>query len=113
MNQDCDVLVTTTQEKTPLKGILKTSKTRSSASRIICSPSSVGIRRTINTTLVRRSSNARRELRFDFPDEDKPKNNSIPSKLCKSPSPLREKNKLKRIFFSCIMGKTKSRNRRK
>lgn len=56
----------------PLKSILKKSNTKSAAHRIICSPSSAGIRRAKNTTLVRRSSSARRELRFDFDDENQP-----------------------------------------
>lgn len=54
----------------PLKSILKKSNTKTAAHRIICSPSSAVIRRTKNTTLVRRSSSARRELRFDFDDEN-------------------------------------------
>lgn len=54
---------------TPLKSILKKSAQKS-ATRIICSPSSAGIRRTKNTTLVRRSSSARRELRFDINDNE-------------------------------------------
>lgn len=58
--------------KSPLKSILKKSNMKSAAHRIICSPSSAGIRRTKNTTLVRRSSSARRELRFDFSDENYP-----------------------------------------
>lgn len=59
--------------RSPLKSILKKSNTKSAAHRIICSPSSAGIRRTKNTTtLVRRTSSARRELRFDVADENHP-----------------------------------------
>lgn len=59
--------------RSPLKSILKKSNAKSAAHRIICSPSSAGIRRTKNTSaLVRRTSSARRELRFDVADENQP-----------------------------------------
>lgn len=62
---------------TPLKSILKKS-TNKSAMKIICSPSSAGIRRAKNTTLVRRSSSVRRELRFDFNDENEMPVSDVP-----------------------------------
>lgn len=59
--QDCDDF---TIDRTPLKSILK--KSASKSARIISSPSSSSIRRIKNSTSVKRSSSARRVLRFDI-----------------------------------------------
>lgn len=53
-----------TIDRTPLKSILK--KSTSKSARIITSPSSSSIRRIKNATSVKRSSSARRVLRFDL-----------------------------------------------
>lgn len=58
--QDCDDF---TIDRTPLKSILK--KSVSKSARIISSPSSSSIRRIKNSTSIKRSSSARRVLRFD------------------------------------------------
>lgn len=86
--------------RSPLKSILKKSNTKSAAHRIICSPSSAGIRRTKNTTLVRRSSSARRELRFDFADENKALADCVMPSLKISREQLQTK---KRRRHGCLM----------
>lgn len=87
--------------KSPLKSILKKSNTKSAAHRIICSPSSAGIRRAKNTTLVRRSSSARRELRFDFSDENEPLADCAMPPVKISRDRLQTK---KRHRHGCLMG---------
>lgn len=105
--------------KSPLKSILKKSNTKSAAHRIICSPSSAGIRRTKNTTLVRRSSSARRELRFDFDDENQPLADCVMPQLKVSRDQLQTKKRRRRgclmsglLFGRCMSSQEKKSPRR-
>lgn len=111
-------------DKTPLKSILKKSITKS-ANRIICSPSSTSIRRTKNTTLVRRSSSVRRELRFDFVNENQspeneeiisiksqPRNNNSNGNRCKGTKSKRSGGCVKNFLLGrCITTRNKSPRR--
>lgn len=104
--------------RSPLKSILKKSNTKSAAHRIICSPSSAGIRRTKNTTtLVRRTSSARRELRFDVADENQPRANCEmpPLKIARDQLPTKKRQRhgcLMGLFGRCVSSrKTKSPRR--
>lgn len=97
-----------TPDSTPLKGILKKSVTKSAASRIICSPSSAGIRRAKNATLVRRSSSAKRELRFDFDNENNPNDQLVKLGARITRSPRKKRNRMKKFLFGCLSHENKS-----
>lgn len=103
--------------RSPLKSILKKSNMKSAAHRIICSPSSAGIRRTKNTTLVRRSSSARRELRFDFADENQVDCGMPPVKISRDQVQTKQRRRhgcLMRglLFGRCISSRKKKSPRR-
>lgn len=107
-----------TVDRTPLKSILK--KSASKSARIISSPSSSCIRRMKGTSIVKRSSSARRVLRFDVANNSPNQLETIPfgqvnAELCMNVerTPRHKKKKtmaklVRRILFGQCASQTKS-----